>query len=441
MMKQTAEQMTEQAMAQSTKGSPEALLALLNAAPKSVGAGGQRRWWLLGGGGLLLLGAFSLFGGGNGQSGTFVSEEVTKGSLTVTVSANGTLQPTKSVDVGSELSGTLESVLVYDNDQVKKGQLLAQLDTSKLKDAVAKSAAAVAAAEASVALAQATVVEAQAALGRMRQVAELSGGKVPARTELDTAEATLHRAIANAASARAAVVQARATLKSDETNIAKATIRSPVDGVVLSRKVEPGQTVVAAMSTPVLFALAEDLTRMELQVKVDEADVGNVKIGQKATFTVAAWPGRKFPAVIQRVGIGSTTTDNVVTYKTILQVSNDDLALRPGMTATAAVVTAHRDEVLLVPNAALRFTPPQAGAAPPSRGLLARLLPGPPPEAPKTRRPVAKVGEAQVWVQGENGPQAVPLKIGVSNGRYSEVLGGDLPAGAAVLTDYQEAKK
>lgn len=421
--------------------STEALLGLLNAAPKSGSGGHRRRWWLLGGGAVLVLGALLLFGrGGNGVTGQYVMEEIGLGNLLVTASASGTLQPTKSVDVGSELSGTLASVLVQENAVVKKGQLLAQLDTAKLTDAVAKSRAAVASAEAAVAQTQATVAETRAALARMRHVAELSGGKVPAKTELETAEASLLRAVANEASARADVVQARASLKTDETNLAKATIRSPVDGVVLTRKVEPGQTVAAAMTTPVLFVLAEDLAKMELQVKVDEADVGNVKNGQTATFTVSAWPGRKFPAVIQRVGLGSTTTDNVVTYKTILQVNNDDLALRPGMTATASIVTASRDNALLVPNAALRFTPPTVGAAPPSRGLVSKLLPGP-PQAPKTRPTAGQPAATQVWVLGENGPQPVAVKAGVSNGRHTEVLGGELKAGMAVITDYQAEKK
>ncbi|UCV28237.1 efflux RND transporter periplasmic adaptor subunit [Ferribacterium limneticum] len=428
-------------MTQSSDTSSAALVALLS---KNASQGaGRRRWWLIGGGLAIMVVLLVALSGGNGQpAGQYQTEEAAVGNLLVTASASGTLQPTKSVDVGSELSGTLSSVLVQENDVVKKGQLLAQLDTAKLKDAVAKSQAAVAAAEASVALAQATVAETTASLNRMRQVAELSGGKVPAKTELETADAARQRAIASLASARADVVQARATLKTDETNLGKATIRSPVDGVVLTRKVEPGQTVAAQMTTPVLFVLAEDLAKMELQVKVDEADVGNVKVGQTASFTVSAWPGRQFPASIQRVGLGSTTTDNVVTYKTILRVNNDDLALRPGMTATASIVTASRDKVLLVPNAALRFTPPGLAAGVKERSLVSRLLPGPPPEAPKKRPVAAKgSGEAQVWVLVDGQPQAAALKTGVSNGRHTEVLDGDLPAGAAVITDYQAAKK
>jgi len=421
----------------------DALRGLLNATAQSRTGNARRRWLLLGVTlAALLAGSALLFGGGQGATGEFITEEAVPGNLLVTASASGTLQPTKSIDVGSEQSGTLATVRVQENDVVKKGLLLAELDTAKLKDSVDKSRAGLAAAEAAVKQKQATVAEARAALTRMKQVAELSGGKVPAKTELETAEATLQRAVADEASARADVAQARATLKTDETNLGKATIRSPVNGVVLTRKVEPGQTVAAQMTTPVLFVLAEDLSKMELQVKVDEADVANVRNGQKASFTVSAWPGRKFPATIQRVGLGSTTTDNVVTYKTILQVNNDDLALRPGMTATASIVTAERTDVLLVPNAALRFTPPTTSGKP-QRSLVSRLLPGPPPDMAK-KRPVAaaaKSDEARVWVLGEQGAQAVAVKTGVSNGRQTEILGGDLKAGMAVITDYQEAKK
>lgn len=382
--------------------------------------------------------AWSL-GSGNEPAGRFVTEEAKVSDLVVTASASGTLQPTKSVDVGSELSGTLASVFVQENDRVKKGQLLAELDTAKLKDAVARSAATVAAAEAKVAQAKASLAEAKALRSRLQQVFELSAGKVPAQTELEAAEAAAQRALASEASAQAEVVQARAALKTDQTNLARATIRSPVDGVVLSRKVEPGNTVVAAMNTPVLFVIAEDLTRMELQVKVDEADVASVKPDQSATFSVAAWPGRQFPATIQRVGLGATTSDNVVTYKTILKVANDDLALRPGMTATAAIVTAKRDQALVVPNAALRFTPPAAAGQKPNGSFVSSLLPRP-PEEPKRRAASAGGSEQQLWVLIEKRLQPVAVTTGASDGRYTEIVGGNLKPGVAVVTDYQEAK-
>ncbi|MBS1187751.1 MAG: Secretion protein HlyD [Burkholderiaceae bacterium] len=422
----------------------EALQAMLEKVPQGMLAGGKRRRYLMMSGAaiLALVVLFFIFPGGKSGEGQYVTEEAVAGNLVVTVSASGTLQPTKSVDVGSELSGTLAKVLVEENDQVKKGQLLAQLDLDKLKDAVTKSRAALAAARATVAQAQATLAESKASLARMRHVAELSGGKVPSKTELETAEASLKRAIANEASARASVAQADATLKTDETNLAKGTIRSPVDGVVLTRKVEPGQTVAAAMTTPVLFTIAEDLTKMELQVKVDEADVGTVKLGQPSTFTVAAWPGRNFPATIQRVGIGSTITDNVVTYKTVLTVGNDDLALRPGMTATASIVTANRENVLLVPNSALRFTPPAKTAA--QKGsFVSGLLPRPPagPAQKVVTQAAGADSQQQVWVLEQGKPKAVSVQAGVSNGKTTEITGGELKAGMQVITDYQEAKK
>lgn len=402
--------------------------------------GGKKRY-LIAGGIVVAIAAYLSFAGGNGAPlGQYTTEDAATGNLVVTISASGTLQPTRSVDVGSELSGTLEAVLANENDNVKQGQVVARLDTSKLQDTATKSRAAVAAAVASVAQMEATVAESRANLNRLRHVAELSGGKVPSQTELESAAAAYQRAVANVDSAKAAVVQAKATLKSDETNIAKAVIRAPINGVVLTRKVEPGQTVVAAMTTPVLFSMAEDLTKMELQVKVDEADVGNVRVGQPASFTVSAWSGRSFPATLLRVGIGSTTTDNVVTYKTVLSVANDDLALRPGMTATARIVTANRENVLLVPNAALRFTPPTTADAGPQGSYISRLMPRP----PQQRRPPARKStgaEPQVWVLDNGQPKPVAVQVGASNGRQTEITGGDLKVGMAVITDYQEAKK
>ena len=408
---------------------------------KTSPAQASKRWWA-GIAGVLAVAALALWfsAGKDTASGQYLSEEVVRGNLVVTISASGSLQPTRSVDVGSELSGTLEAVLVNENERVSKGQIIARIDPSKLQDSVAKSRAAVAAAEASVAQTEATVAESRANLKRLRHVAELSGGKVPSQSELESAEASAQRAVANVDSARASVVQARAVLKSDQTNIAKALIRAPINGVVLARKIEPGQTVVAAMTTPVLFSIAEDLTKMELQVKVDEADVGSVKLGQAASFTVSAWSGRSFPATIQRVGIGSTTTDNVVTYKTVLGVANDDLALRPGMTATARIVTASREDVLLVPNAALRFTPPTAADARPQGSFVSRLMPRP-PQAKKTQAKAATSAAPQVWVLKDGQALAVPVEIGASNGRQTEISGGELQAGMAVITDYQDAKK
>ena len=388
-----------------------------------------------------ILGSLLFLSRGNSGPANYVTEGVSRGNLTVTVSATGKLQPTNEVEVGSELSGTVEKVFADENDHVKRGQVLAQLDIAKLTDQVTKSEAAVNAARAQVAQAKATVAEADANLSRLRKVSELSGGKVPSQVELESAEAASLRAQADEKSADAAVAQAVAALKSDQTNLSKASIRSPIDGIVLTRKIEPGQTVAASLQTPVLFTLAENLTQMELQVDVDEADVGHVKPGQPAFFTVDAWPGRKYPADIVRVGYGSQVTDNVVTYKTILKVSNDDLTLRPGMTATAEITTATRENVMLVPNAALRFTPPQSDESTESQSLVGSLVPHPPSQNNQKKTTNANNGSQQVWVLRDNAPVAVAVKTGLSDGRHNEIVSGDLQVGAQVITGIQTVQK
>jgi len=375
----------------------------------------------------------------------FQTTTVSRGDLRVTVSATGQLAPVNEVDVGSEQSGTVKEVFVDYNDRVKKGQVLARLDLSKLQDAIAKAKAELASAEAKVLQTVATVKEARANLGRLRQVAKLSGGKVPSSADLETAEATLQRANADEASARAAVDVARAALRSNETDLSKASILSPIDGVVLSRAVEPGQTVAASLQVTVLFKLAENLSQMELQVDVDEADVGQVHAGQSAAFTVDAYPNRQFPARISLVRFGSETVDNVVSYKTILNVDNDDLSLRPGMTATAEIVTAERQDVLLVPNAALRFTPPRPAAndAPKGGGgLLASLLPRPPrpPDTKVASTTPDKSAAQQVWVLREGQPTPVAVTVGQSDGRMTEVTSAELEAGASVITARMSSK-
>lgn len=365
----------------------------------------------------------------------YTTEAASIGTLVVKVSATGNLQPTNTVDVGSELSGIVEQVFVNDNDTVKRGQVLAQLDRSKLQDAVARSRASLAAAEAQVLQAEATVAEARATLARFREVALLSDGKVPSKTEMDGAEANLKRAEANVASARASVIQARAALQSDETNLGKASIRSPINGIVLSREVDPGQTVAASFQAPVLFKLAEDLTKMELQVAVDEADVGQVKAGQSATFTVDAWPGREYSAVITRVGYGAQAAEGVISYLTVLDVSNDDLSLRPGMTGTADIITLTRENALLVPNAALRFMPP-SGEAPAKQsrgGLTSMMIPRAPREAPKAR--MTGGSTPRVWILRDGQPLALDVKTGATDGRVTEIIGGDLKPGTQVITE------
>jgi HlyD family secretion protein len=370
----------------------------------------------------------------------FVTEAVGRGNLTLTVSANGTLQPTRSVSIGSELSGTVLRVLVDVNDKVKKGQVLVELDTAKLNDQVARSRASLQAAAAAVAQAVATAAEAKGNLARLEEVARLSGGKVPSQAELETGRATLTRAQAAETSARANVTVAQATLSTDETNLSKASIRSPMDGVILTRSVDPGNAVAASLQAVTLFTLAENLSQLRLQVNVDEADVGAVKVGQKASFTVSAYPSRPYPATITRVAFGSTITDNVVTYLTYLEVDNTDLSLRPGMTASSTITSTERKDVLLVPNTALRFTPTAtAGAAgAKSGGIMSSLMPRMPGSG--ARKTAGGNGPAkQVWVLRDGAAVAVKVEPGINDGRMTEITGGDLQAGMQVITDQRSA--
>jgi len=374
-----------------------------------------------------------------------VTEPVTRGNLSIAVTANGTLQPTRTVNIGSELSGTVTRVNVDVNDRVRKGQVLVELDTAKFADQVARSRATVAAAVAKVAQTVATVKESESSLARYREVARLSGGKVPSKTELDAAQAAFERAQADETAARASVVEARAALSTDETNLSKASIKSPIDGIVLTRSVDPGNAVAASLQAVTLFTIAEDLTKMRLQVNVDEADVGMVEVGQEASFTVSAHPARRYPAKITRVAYGSTTTDNVVTYITYLEVENTDLSLRPGMTATATIKATERRDVLLVPNTALRFTPTAAGAnaagaAAKDGGIVSSLVPRFRPGATKTA--TAATGSAaarRVWVLRDGAPVAVAIRPGVSDGRMTEVTSDELQPGTPVITDQRVA--
>lgn len=365
----------------------------------------------------------------------YQTEPVRRGDLVVTVSATGTLAPVKEVEVGIEVSGTIKTVLVDYNDSVTVGQILAILDTTRLEAQAQQSESALASARAKVLQAEATLQEAQIKMARLDEVKQLSGGKVPAPYDLDTAKATLARAKADLASAKAVVEQTQGAFNVNRTDIKKAVVHSPINGVVLERSVEPGQTFASQFQAPVLFKLAEDLTKMELQVDVDEADVGVVKEGQEATFTVDAYPDRTFPAKITQVRYGSETKEGVVTYKTVLTVDNSELSLRPGMTATAVITVNKKENVLLVANAALRFTPPQAAPTEKkSSSLLGAMLPRPP--RTDSKPPVASSAgkEQRIWQVGENGLTAITITKGSTNGVSTEIISGPVDEGTALVT-------
>jgi HlyD family secretion protein len=364
----------------------------------------------------------------------FQAAAVERGTLTVIVTATGTLQPTDQVDVGSELSGIVKSVEADYNDIVKAGQVLARLDTTRLESQALQSGAALASAQAKVSEAAANEDEMRRRLERAK---ELYQRKFVSEEALVTAQSAADRAVAASAGARAQVEQARAALAMDRINLSKAVIRSPIGGTVLARKVEPGQTVAATLQAPVLFTLARDLTQMELHVDVDEADVGRVVPAQPAVFTVDAYPGRNFPSSVAEVRNAAKTVSGVVTYETLLSVQNEKLLLRPGMTGTASITVSQVADALLVPNAALRFTPPvpAAQSAQASRSFASRLLPGPPRGAPKAVRTQGDRRQAQVWVMRDGAPAALALTVGATDGRVTQVLAGDLQPGMEVLTD------
>ena len=381
----------------------------------------------------------------------YATTPVTRGDLTVTVSATGNLTPTNQVNVGSQVSGLIHDVYVQNNDRVTKGQPLAQLDLALLKAALAQSQAALQAGQASVAQAKATVEQDKAALARDEQVFKLSDGKVPSQVEMDTARADNARAVANVAAAEAQVAQQRANVQQAETNLGYGTIYAPVTGVVLSRQVEPGQTVAAQFNVATLFTIAQDLARMKIEVKVDEADVGELKEGAPASFTVDAYPGHVFPATVTRVDVGANATpqvnsagatvassSTVVAYTTVLSVANKDLLLKPGMTAVALITVAHRSNVLLAPNAALRFNPktPPAGAANRAPGGG-----GGPPFGPRQNNAGSQSADfgrgarRQVWVQDAKGKLS-PLAVttGDTDGTMTEISGPGVQPGLKVVT-------
>ncbi len=283
------------------------------------------------------------------------TQPVTRGSISATVSATGSVNPVEMVDVGTQVSGTIKEIYVDYNSRVTKGQLVAMLDTDMLQSRVDEVKASLALAQARVTSAKASAADADRTFRRNK---ELWSRNLIARSELDAAETKLSLARASLAEHNAQVVQAKASLKQAETSLGYARIVSPVDGVVIARKVDVGQTVAASLQTPTLFSIARDLTRMQIEASVDEADIGRIAEGQKAICRFDAWPDTTFEGTVTQVRLKSTVVSNVVTYTVIIRVDNSELKLKPSMTANVTIVTEEKKDVLKVPAAALRFTPP-----------------------------------------------------------------------------------
>lgn len=361
----------------------------------------------------------------------YVTKPVVRGDLRLTVTATGTLQPTNQVDIGSEISGTLKSVKVDFNQQVKKGQLLAEIDTLRLDAQIRQSEAALESAAARVAASRVTVKESAEKTARLLALAINTGGGSPSRQELDSAEATMNRARAELDNSLATVKQARAGLDSQKIDRGRAAILSPITGVVLKRQAEPGQTVAASFQTPVLFSLAEDLTRMELHVDIDEADISKIKVGQKAGFTVASWPGEIFAGQVSQVRLGSKTVAGVVTYETLLAVDNSDLKLRPGMTGTATITVGTVTSALLAPAGALRYQPPVASQEKAGSGFLSKLVPRPPQSKPREKQSA----KSAVYILKNGQPLRAEVVAGKSDGILTEVSGGGLVEGSELVME------
>lgn len=349
---------------------------------------------------------------------SFETAEAARADVIVTVTATGTLQAITTVEVGAEVTGKLLSVNVEANDIVKKGQLLAEIDPEQLRATANQAAAQVSQANAAIVQARATQNETTLALARAKRMHEegLSG-----KGELESAMAAKQRADANLASANAGATLAVAAEQSARSRLDKTKIYAPIDGSVLARLVEPGQTVTAGFTTPVLFKLAQDLTQMRLNVDVDEADVGRVRDLLDASFTVEAYPGRKFPSKVLSLQNEPKTSQNVVTYQAVLAVDNSERLLRPGMTCTATIIADTRKDALTVPNAALRFAPPAAASTVKKPGLVA---------APK---------QDHVWLLVAGVPTSIDVGVGATDGLLTEILSGELEVGTVVIVDVKEA--
>lgn len=283
--------------------------------------------------------------------------EVEQGDIRVSISATGTLSALSTVDVGSEVSGRLTEVLVDFNDRVSKGQILARIDPSTFEAQIEQNDASIANARAALVSAQAALRNADLDFARKQQLVRQD---LVSRSDLDQSRAALDQARGQVAQAQAQIRQQQASTQNARLNLARTVIRSPVDGVVLNRAVEPGQTVAASLQAPVLFKIAEDLAKMEIVLAVDESDIGQVKPGQPVSFTVDAYPDRQFKGEVRQVRVSATNTNNVITYPVVIAVDNADQALLPGMTTNAEIEVNRRDGVLKVPNAALRFKPPES---------------------------------------------------------------------------------
>jgi len=369
-------------------------------------------------------GALYLWSGNGDNKITYRTEKVDRGDITVSISATGNLYAVTTVQVGSQVSGTIAKLYTDFNSVVKEGDLLAQLDPTFLQATVNEQ-------RANVDRAQAQVNDAQRTLNRAQQLFDKS---LVAQSELDAATTALE-------TTQAGLKQARASLDRAEVNLKYATIRTPISGVVISRNIDVGQTVAASFQAPTLFTIANDLRKMQVQASVDEADIGNVKVGQKVTFRVDAYPDEMFEGIVSQIRLSPVVDQNVVTYNVVIDVNNPEQKLMPGMTATVSIEVADRDNVLRVPIQAVRFTPPEAktnlrggmGGAPSDQGRPGQETTASRDNAGAGGKMSANSNQGRVWILFDGKPEAVRLVRGLQNTRYVEVMDTELKEGDDVI--------
>jgi HlyD family secretion protein len=355
---------------------------------------------------------FFVFTNNNGKQ-KFVTDKITRGDIKSTVSSTGTVNAVTTVQVGTQVSGTIQKLFVDFNSPVKKGQLLAQIDPSILEAQVGQARANLLSAKANLEKSQVMLRDTKTTLERNKT---LYVKNFIAKSELDTSETNYLSAIAQIKVAEAQVQQAQAALDSSAINLKYTKILSPVNGTVISRNIDIGQTVAASFQTPTLFTIAQDLTKMQIDTSVDEADIGKVKASQKATFTVDAYPELPFKGKVSVVRNAPITVSNVVTYNAVIVVDNTGLKLKPGMTANVSIETESKQGVLRLPNTALRFKPAITAATPDQKAAKVPKGPG-------------------VWILENTKPKNVKITTGISDGNYTEVISGELTEGQQVITD------
>jgi HlyD family secretion protein len=376
---------------------------------------------------------FFIFNGENkNESITYNTQKIKKGNLQVTVMATGNLNPTNSVDIGIEVSGTIKEIYVDFNDKVNIGQVLAKLDTTKLKSQVDSSRASLAIVKANLLESGVNVKNTKLNYDRTLKMFEQSKGKYPSKNDLDDARFSYESAQASYEAAKARVEQAQFNLKTDEDNLAKALVKSSIKGIVLNRAVEVGQTVAASMSTPTLFTLAKDLSKMDLIVSIDEADVADIKEGLNVTFTVDAYPKEIFKGKIKQVRYNPIEESGVITYETVALVENEKLYLRPGMTASAKIITKELKDKLLIPNSALRFRPANKQAEVKRKGIGFVGRPKKERKAKNTKDPSKDIIKS-IYILENNEPKSIRVKVLETDGKFTSIESQTLKEGDEII--------